>query len=112
MYNAVPAICIGLQDEQRYNCHKLQTHHYGIALDVYALTTEVIQTAIYNITHNPIYRKSAAHCSAIMHDLPLARQELTFWVEHVLKFGASHLRVSSADMPFYQIYMLDIIAFI
>jgi len=112
MYHSVPCICIGLMEEQQYNCHKLVSRNYGIALDVHALTTEVLQSAMHNITQNPMYMQNVARCSAIMHDMPLAKQELTFWVDHVLKFGASHLRVSSADMPFYKLYMLDIAAFV
>lgn len=33
-----------------------------------------------------------------------------FWVEHVAKFGGQHLRPSSADLPLYRHWMLDVIS--
>jgi len=36
-----------------------------------------------------------------------------YWVEHVLRHkGTKHLQLARKDMPFYQRYLLDVIAFL
>ena len=37
----------------------------------------------------------------------------TYWIEHVLRQkGTKHLQLVGKDMPFYQTYLLDVIAFL
>lgn len=32
-----------------------------------------------------------------------------YWIEHVLRFnGTNHLKLASSNMPFYQLYLLDV----
>ena len=41
------------------------------------------------------------------------KEMAVYWLEHVLRHGgANHLRPRSKDMPLYQIYLLDVIAFL
>ena len=58
------------------------------------------------------YKENIKKCSAILKDLPNARDELVFWVNHILKFGGDHLRPVSADMGTLEFFMIDVIAFI
>ena len=109
-YHGVPQVCIGIQEEQKYNCRRMAEHHYGISLSLDTLSAESFLHALTEIAKDPSYKKNVKHCSGIMHNLPHGKQQLAFWVEHVLEFGGDHLRPSSADMPFYSLYMLDILA--
>ena len=108
-YHGVPQICIGIMDEQKYNCRRMAEHHYGLSLSLHNLSAEDLLHALTEITKDPSYKKDVNHCSRIMHSLPQGKQQLAFWVDHLLEFGGDHLRPSSADMPFYSLYMLDIL---
>ena len=41
-----------------------------------------------------------------------ARDTAAYWVEHVLEFGDNHLRSHALNMPWYSLYMIDILAFL
>ena len=109
-YHGVPQVCIGIQEEEKYNCRRMAEHHYGLSLPLDTLSAEDLLQAITQITKDPGYKGNVSHCSRIMHSLPRGKQQLAFWIDHVLEFGEDHLRPSSADMPFYSLYMLDILA--
>ena len=109
-YHGVPQICIGIMEEQKYNCRRMVEHHYGLSLSLDTLSAENFLPALSQITKNPSYKGNVSHCSRIMRSLPQGKQQLAFWVDHLLEFGDDHLRPSSADMPFYSLYMLDILA--
>lgn len=52
--------------------------------------------------------------SAIFKDRPMsALDTAVYWVEYVIRHrGAHHLRSAAVDLPWYQFYLLDVIAFI
>lgn len=40
-------------------------------------------------------------------------QLVVYWTDYVLRYGGTqHLRTAGADMPFYQYFLLDVIAFV
>ena len=49
-----------------------------------------------------------------MRDELLPSKEIAaYWVEHVLRHnGTNHLQYPSKDMPFYQLYLLDVWLFV
>ena len=61
---------------------------------------------------NVTYKDNLKKCSEIIHNLPSAKEIITFWVNHILKFGGAHLRPKSLDIPLYKLFMLDILFFI
>lgn len=60
------------------------------------------------------FKSKAMHISSLLKDrrrTPL--QETCDWIEYVLRHGgARHLRPQLLDIPWYQYYLLDVIAFI
>jgi glucuronosyltransferase len=49
--------------------------------------------------------------SAIYRDQPETPLErAVFWTEYVLRHGGEHLRSVSADLPWYQYFLIDVIA--
>ena len=59
---------------------------------------------------NASYQDSMDHLSSIYRSRPMSPiDRVTFWVEHVLRFGGDHLHSSAVDMPWYQLLMLDIV---
>lgn len=49
-----------------------------------------------------------------MQDEPMSGKDIAvYWIEYVIRHrDAKHLRVSARNLPFYQIYMLDVLAFV
>jgi hypothetical protein len=49
-----------------------------------------------------------------MHDELMPAKDIgAYWIEHILRHkGGKHLQLTGKDMPFYQRYLLDVIAFL
>ncbi len=60
------------------------------------------------------YRDNMRQLSHIFQDRPMTpQQSVVYWTEYVIRHnGALHLRTAGADMPFYQYFLLDILAFV
>ena len=60
------------------------------------------------------FKTKAMHISGLLKDrrqTPL--QEICNWIEYVLRHGgARHLRAQVFDIPWYQYYLLDVMAFL
>lgn len=55
------------------------------------------------------YLGNASRLSQLMQDeLVPPREVAAYWVEHILKHGNKHLQSNAKDMPFYQLYLLDV----
>ena len=51
--------------------------------------------------------------SRLMKDSPRTPSEKAGdWIEHVLRHGAQHLRGQAYNIPWYQYYLLDVMAFL
>ena len=47
-----------------------------------------------------------------MHDQPIpSKEKAVYWMEYVIRHnGTRHMRMASNDLPFYQNYLLDVMA--
>ena len=56
------------------------------------------------------YASNATRISRLMRDeIMPAKDMAAYWIEHVLRHGGTkHLQSRAQDMPFYQLYLLDI----
>ncbi|XP_013393118.1 UDP-glucuronosyltransferase 2C1-like [Lingula anatina] len=112
-YHGVPVIGLPLNGDQFYNSNRAQ--HRGIAkvMDILYFTTEELVGNINAMIDNSSYVDKAKKLSAIYRDQPWTPQQLTTnWIEHILKHGGSYLRSPTVLMPWYQYYLLDVIAFL
>lgn len=108
--NGVPMIAIGVMGEQIHNAVKLEYHNLGKSLTLATLTADKLVEVITEITTNKTYRQNVNKCAEITKSFPSANTNIVFWTEHILKYGGSHLRPQSLSMPFYQLFMLDVLA--
>ncbi len=76
------------------------------------LTVDEAYNTMTELINNPIYKKNIKTCSDILQELPNAKDELIFCVNHILKFGGSHLRPPAADMGVLEFFMVDVIVFV
>uniref|UniRef100_W8ASC2 UDP-glucuronosyltransferase 2B15 n=1 Tax=Ceratitis capitata TaxID=7213 RepID=W8ASC2_CERCA len=114
VYHAVPMLGMPFYCDQHLNLKKAELHGYAISLHFQAITFEVLKTALTELLENPSYRNNIKRISNIFHDRPLnARETAVYWIEYVIRHkGAPHLRAAGMDMPWYQFYLLDVIAFV
>nr|CAD7260617.1 unnamed protein product [Timema shepardi] len=112
IYHGVPILGVPFFADQYTNINKAKDHGFGEKVDFATLTTEILLAKIQKILQNLSYKQSAERISQLYKDQPeTPLQRAIFWTEYVLRNnGANHLRSSSADMPWYQYLLLDVIA--
>ena len=113
VYHGVPMIAFPLFAEQQQNAARMVQRGFGVTLDIKHFTAAELASAISEVLHNATYRSAVGRASAILKDRPMnSLQTVTFWVEHVMKFGGAHLRSHGQDMAAYEFFMIDIAAFL
>jgi glucuronosyltransferase len=109
LYHGVPMLGIPMFAEQSWNCTSAENKHLGLCLDLLQFTSDDLYDAIQEIITNATYRTSIRKLSEIWRDEPLfGCEKAGFWINHVIKFGSSHLRPPSADQQLYEFLMLDV----
>lgn len=60
------------------------------------------------------YKRNIERMGELMADAPqTAQQQAVYWTEYAIRHqGAAHLHAASADMPWHQLLLLDVIAVI
>ncbi|XP_023702334.1 UDP-glucuronosyltransferase 2B31 isoform X3 [Cryptotermes secundus] len=111
IYHGVPVVGIPFLADQFVNIVKLATHGLGVELVYDTLSKQTILDAVHTVLGNHSYRDNMKKLSAIYRDqqeTPL--QRAVFWTEYVLRHGGSSLRSVSADLTWYQYFLIDVIA--
>ncbi|ELU00374.1 hypothetical protein CAPTEDRAFT_170334 [Capitella teleta] len=111
VFHGVPMVGFPLFLDQFRNAHRMQAKGLGIQMDIKTFTADQLYETVQEvIVRNASYSSNARRLSRILRSRPmLPLEEATHWVEHVLQFGASHLRSVSLDMAWYQMFALDVI---
>ena len=113
MFHGVTMLGFPNQIEQRYNAERLTDKGYGDFLDRDLFTVDDLLSMIRKLTEDPKYRDTMRRASAIMKSSPFTpAQKAAYWIDHVIKFGADHLTPFTANLRWYEVLMLDIMAFI
>ena len=81
-----------------------EQYHYPIRSQNILFYTHLFKKKI--IFSFKVNAERASHIMRERPQLPLNRS--VFWIEHVLKYGGTYLRPSSADLHFWQMYLLDV----
>ena len=111
LYNAVPVIGFPLFGDQHYNAMKMTSKGYGIKLSIADCTSEDLIVAIQTLLNNTTYKQSILNASAIFKSRPMTpAQRAAWWIDHVIKYGASHLHPPIATLPLYQVLLVDVVA--
>ena len=109
LYHAVPIIGLPVWADQLYNCKRIDYKGFGMCMDLRFLKAEELAGNINKIVFTKTYSETIKQASLIFKDRQNSPLDTAvFWVEHVLKFGGKHLRSHMLDMPWYELYMIDI----
>ncbi|XP_066267568.1 UDP-glucuronosyltransferase 2B17-like [Branchiostoma lanceolatum] len=114
MYHGVPLVGMPLMNDAHDNIARVVARGMAVSLDIHTVTPEEVYQAITTVISDPRYKKKADQVSTHLRDQPQSPMERAVcWTEHVIKHGGlPHLRSRAIELPFYQYYLLDVIALI
>ena len=111
VFHGKPVIGIPRYGDQRFNMQLAVRKGYGVLLDLRNLTRTSLGWALTEVLDNPRYTEAVRRFSELVRSQQVRPiDKAVFWVEHVLKHGAEHLRPSSTYLSWYQLLLLDVIA--
>ena len=109
LFHGVPMMTMPLYFEQFHNAFRVQSHKFGLTVNIYEFTPNELEMAIREVLHNPIYTANVKHASAILRSLPDSVKVAGNWIEHVMRFGSEHLRTSAYNLTWCQYLMIDVL---
>ena len=113
VYHGVPLLVAPFAIDQHGTAALVKSQGFGEILDLNDFTSDELKNTIKTIIRDTRYKTIAMKLSAIFRELQASGlRDPVFWIEHVIKYGASHLRSHAYDMPFYQYVMLDVSVFL
>ncbi|KAB0791965.1 hypothetical protein PPYR_13926 [Photinus pyralis] len=114
IYDNVPMIVIPFLGDQPFNGKKVEDKGFGLTFEYSTLTKPKFKAAILEVINNPKYRESIREMTEVAKDLPMdPLEQAVWWTEYVIRHkGAKHMKSRSVNVPYYQYFLLDIVAFL
>ncbi|KAF4519851.1 UDP-glycosyltransferase-08 [Ephemera danica] len=111
-FHGVPLVGIPVFGDQMLNMRKAELGGFGVMVELKNVSKSSLLWAINKVVHDPSYRREARRRAAVYRDQPESPMDrAVFWTEYVLRHkGAHHLRTAAVDLPWYQLYLVDIAA--
>lgn len=109
----VPLLVVPFFADQFDTAYKSEQIGVGKMLRPEDVTVSSLSTAILEIVENDTYRKRSKEIARIVADVPMSPvQTAVYWIEYVIRNRNSpHFNYKGRDMPLYQYFLLDVIAF-
>ncbi|XP_047110697.1 UDP-glycosyltransferase UGT5-like isoform X1 [Schistocerca piceifrons] len=113
-YFAVPLIGIPFMGDQQHNVAKMVQAGIGYRLLFRDVTTDSVLKAIHTVLGNESYQENMKRFSAIFREhQERSLDTAVWWIEYVIRHnGAPHLRSAALDLSWWQLLLLDVIAFV
>ncbi|XP_072171606.1 UDP-glucuronosyltransferase 2C1-like [Diadema setosum] len=113
LYHGVPMVVMPLIYDHPDVAARVVDRGMGVVVDFFSFTIVDLTVAIHQVITDPRYRENTQRVSAIFKAHPQPPLErAAFWIEHVLKYGGDYLRSSRTDLYIWQVYSLDVYAFL
>ncbi|XP_049810001.1 UDP-glucosyltransferase 2-like isoform X3 [Schistocerca nitens] len=113
-YFSVPVIGIPFLGDQVYNVEKMVGLGVGRRLDLKDVTKDSVLETVQTVLEDKSYQENMKRFSAIYREhQSTSLERAVWWVEYVIRHqGAPHLRSAALDLRWWQLLLLDVIAFI
>ncbi|XP_058459804.1 UDP-glucosyltransferase 2-like [Malaya genurostris] len=113
-FHGVPILGIPIFAEQSGNVATVVREGWGLEVKYETLSEATLSKLVNEVLTNSSYRQKAKEISTLYRDRPQTAMETAcYWVEYVIRHkGAPHMHYQGADLNFFQLYMLDVIAVI
>ncbi|XP_046658304.1 LOW QUALITY PROTEIN: UDP-glycosyltransferase UGT5-like [Homalodisca vitripennis] len=108
--SGVPMVLIPMFGDQGNNVAHLTSLGAAVKLDYDYISKETVLEALRAVLFDSSYREKAKDLSERFTDRPMSPLDTAvYWTEYVLRHkGARHLRSPAVDMPWYQLWLLDV----
>ncbi|KAF5287319.1 hypothetical protein FQR65_LT02192 [Abscondita terminalis] len=113
IYNHVPLLGMPFYADQYSNVDMLVYKGFGLSVNHDTLKKDEFKEAIIEVITNPRYKAKVKELAELALDQPMTGLErAVWWTEYVIRHkGAHSLRSSAIDLPLYQYFLLDVLAF-
>ena len=112
-FHGTHMIAFPLYSDQPYNAFAMKQKGLGMTMKISQFEPSDLSDNIMRILTNASYSDNAKSISKMLHNIDMsAGNKINFWIDHVVKFGDTHLRSSGYDLTLVQFLMLDIVAVI
>ncbi|XP_070532750.1 UDP-glucuronosyltransferase 2A2-like [Ptychodera flava] len=113
IFHGVPMVTIPLYGDQHDNAANMVSKGVSVDLKIGSMTSDELYKAIKTVIDESSYKENAIRLSRIHKDRPMSPGEsVVFWIEHVIKYGGSHLRAEAFNLNFIQYSLLDVLGFL
>ncbi|KAH8242766.1 hypothetical protein KR032_001882, partial [Drosophila birchii] len=114
VHRAVPVLGMPFYFDQNSNIKEATSAGYAIGMDYRHISEEKLERALVELLTNPKYKANMDRASKIFRDRPLgAMDTVMYWIDYIIEHrGAPHLVAAGVNLPWYQFYLLDVVAII
>ena len=113
VYHRVPMVVLPMAIDQPSNAAVVHNKGLGLKLRFSSFTANELVDNIETVMQSDNIAANLKLHSAILRNKPQsAAERASFWVDHVTKYGAGHLRTGAMELSAAQFFMLDIFAFV
>ena len=107
----IPMIGFPVALNQPYNDAMIVRKGFGLRLDIRSFTARDLVFAINDVITRPDFKAQVERASAIMQSEQIPPvEEAAHWINHILTFGANHLRSPAQEIPLWKYLGLDLLA--
>ena len=112
VYHGVPMLGFPLFADQQHNSFRIAEQGIGMGMDKLHFEVPDLVNNIKTLLGNSTHRKKILHKSKIMKE-SMSRmtpvETVSFWVDHILKYGSDHLKSSAFHTAWYQPLMIEML---
>ncbi|BFZ00669.1 hypothetical protein BsWGS_03708 [Bradybaena similaris] len=113
LYHAVPILCLPIYGDQPYNSERVVVKQLGLSADMRTASADELAAMMKELINDKKYSENMKKASKLYRELyKEPKQEAAYWLDHVVKHGGAYMRSSGQEMPWWQLVVLDVIAFL
>jgi hypothetical protein len=113
VYHAKPVIVFPIAADQPFNAAAAESKRFAIRMDIGDFTADSLLAGIEEILSDRKYQDRAQFSSSLLRDRrDTPAERASHMINHVIKYGDSHLRTGAFELNALQFMMFDIFAFI
>lgn len=113
IYFGIPMIGIPIFADQTKNIKIMVHKNMAFLMSLDDINERTMSTALNALLYDPKYKKAAITASKLFRDRPMTPIDTSaYWIEYIIRNGPNSLRAPPMDMPWWQIELLDIGAFL
>ncbi|BFZ00663.1 hypothetical protein BsWGS_03702 [Bradybaena similaris] len=113
LYHGVPILCLPIYGDQSYNAERIKIKQFGLRADMRDASADELAAMMKEIIYNRKYTENIKKASRLYRELyKVPKQQAAYWLDHVMKYGGEYMRSPGQQMLWYQLFVLDVFAFL